>query len=280
MMNERNDMHAVNMAQKEYYNQRCTAYRTHERPMSVGFATHWWWKLRDSIGATTRAIGVERDVRDLHKRWLGDIRHAAVLDLGCFTGNPLSLWLAEQAQSYRGVDLSEAAIAELNNKLSGLNKNDAMAVACDILENKFPDHYFDVIYAKSVMHHFKVIGRLCHELNRILKPGGIIISDDPLQTEPINRIARIIYRPFQDDRDWEWPFSAKTIRELGKYFLIEEIQGTRGLTKLAIPFLFFPIFRSLGTNVGRWGWRIDKKYGKSLSYLYVCWNVTILMRKR
>jgi len=48
------------------------------------------------------------------------VAEAKVLDLGCGTGNPLSLWLAERAKEYVAIDLSESRI-EILSDTSGLN---------------------------------------------------------------------------------------------------------------------------------------------------------------
>lgn len=269
---------ATNNTQREYYNERYEAYQNDAQVPSAGLATKLWWNLRDSIYEAEAMIGIEHDITELHKRWLGDITQSTVLDLGCFTGNPLSMWLAERSARYRGFDLSEKAVTHLNKKLCDMNGKDASAIAGDILDNDFPDGYFDIVYAKSVLHHFNDIAALCSELTRMLKPGGIVVSDDPLQIEPINRMARAVYRPFQSDRSWEWPFTTKTLSILEEYFEIVQIQGTHGLTRLALPLLFVPVTKNIGVNVGRWGWRLDKRFGKSRKYLYVCWNVTMMLR--
>lgn len=275
------DMLILNTEQKAYYEARYDAYQTHDEELShASWFTNLWWRARAPIADADRQIGVDDDVQGLHERWLGDLGQRAVLDLGCFTGNPLSLRLAERAASYRGVDLSEKAVSALNRKIALLNRDDAKAIAVDILDNDFPDACFDVIYAKSVLHHFADLDVLCKELERILKPGGTIISDDPLQTEPLNRIARSIYRPFQSDRDWEWPFTRKTLRTFQTYFDFEDMQGVRGFTRLALPFFLMPYLRNVGVRIGKWGWMLDKKLARSPNlFLYMCWNVTILMRK-
>lgn len=280
-MTTRQDILALNKQQKRYYEARYDAYQAHHDDLSsASWFTNLWWRARESIAEADNKIGIDKDILELHKHWLGDIGDRSILDFGCFTGNPLSLWLAKHAAKYRGIDLSEKAIAELNGKLALLDRPDAAASCTDILNNKFPDSYFDVIYAKSVLHHFSDISIICEELNRLLKPGGIVISDDPIQTEPINRIARVIYRPFQSDRDWEWPFTRKTIKTFQVFFEIRDMQGFRGFSRLALPFFFLPQLRQVGVQIGKWGWKLDRKMARSQNlFLFFCWNITFLMKK-
>ena len=39
--------------------------------------------------------------------------------------------------------------------------------------------------------------------------------------DPKIKFVRMLYRPFQSDKDWEWPFNRKSVRDLEKYFTIE-----------------------------------------------------------
>lgn len=62
---------------------------------------------------------MQQQTYDLHKAWFGDLSGKKVLDLGCFAGNHLSVYLAQNAREYIGVDLSEAGILKLNKKAGG-----------------------------------------------------------------------------------------------------------------------------------------------------------------
>jgi SAM-dependent methyltransferase len=127
-------------------------------------------------------------------------------------------------------------------------------------------------YAKSVPHHFSDLGTLCQELDRLLKPGGIIISDDPLQTEPCNRLARLVYRPFQTRR---------SIRTFHNRLEIVDMQGVWGVSELALPFSLLPFGRGIIAPLGRWGLRVDHARARLPGpFLYYCRNVTMMLRKR
>lgn len=103
--------------------------------------------------------------------------------------------------------MSETAIIELNQKLRENNFDNAKAIVCDILSEDFKEKDFDIIYAKSVFHHFEHIDVFLKRVHSLLKPGAKVITFNPLQNSLLVLMARSAYRPFQSDRHWEWPFT-------------------------------------------------------------------------
>ena len=178
---------------------------------------------------------------DLHKSWMGDLSSKKVLDLGCLRGNALSLYIAKNARHYIGIDLSDVATAELQHKLDAQNSPNAQALAVDFLSDDFAEKDFDIIYAFGVLHHFENFDLLMNRLVEKLKPGGVVISFDPLETSPPVRLMRRLYRPFQQDKDWEWPFSSKSFSHLERYFEIEELRGVLGKSKYGLLLHVLPL---------------------------------------
>ena len=82
----------------------------------------------------------------------------------------------------------------------------------DLFSKDFNDKDFDLIYAYGVLHHFKDFDLLLNKLNDILSPNGEIVCLDPLETSFPIWLLRKIYRPFQSDSNWEWPFTRKKIK--------------------------------------------------------------------
>ena len=80
-----------------------------------------------------------------------------------------------------GLDLSAKAIGKLRRKLDEIPG--AEAKAADFLAEDYRER-FDVIYAHGVLHHFRDFEVLCAELHKALRPGGVVISIDPLQSDP------------------------------------------------------------------------------------------------
>lgn len=276
-------MLTINRQQKDFYESRFDASRagTRHQERAANTTTNWWSALRHTVMQLRAQTGTDAQLEELHRTWLTpELPGAHVLDLGCFSGNPLSLWIAERAERYTGVDLSEQAIAELNDKLTerGLAPH-AQAVAQDFLANDYPDHSFDLVYARSVLHHFQDISVVLREIQRVLRPGGLVITFDPLATEPFNRFARAVYRPFQTDRSWEWPFTRKTLYTIVKSFTVEAISGYGGMSKSAYPFLAFPPTQRVGQRVSRWATAYDARHTNHLGLpLYLCWGVTFRLR--
>mgnify|MGYP006425815439 CR=1 FL=1 len=269
----------LNQRQKAYYESRFQA--AGEDEAAANRVTNLWTRLRRRIQCNDLRIGIREAIQADHRGWLGDVSGTRVLDLGCFTGNELSLWLASQADEYVGMDLSEQAAAELQRKLdTEVASANARAVADDVLAGTLPAGHFDIVYAYSVLHHFRDTTMVLEELDRLLKPGGLVVSVDPLATEPLNRLARTLYRPFQSDSDWEWPFTYATFRALRRYFRIDRVQGYRGLSMLSLPLAALPFTGGLARRVGQAGVRMERRFANRTGpALWMCWIVSTRLIK-
>lgn len=259
----------TNIRQKEFYNTK-----------KKNFATKIWSSLREkTLKKIRKNIGILDQSYDLHKVWFGDLSNKKVLDLGCFQGNSLSLVLAENAKEYIGVDLSDVAIAKLNTKLAHIPT--AKAVAVDFLADDFKDKDFDLIYAYGVLHHFQSVPVLINKLNEKLAANGEIISYDPLETSLPIKIIRTLYRPFQSDADWEWPFTKKTYFQFHNAFSIIERRGLLGKTKWFFLLNFVPMSEEKRMSLGKKWHNDDWENSKtSNATLFACMHLTMLMKKK
>ncbi|MEC4004391.1 class I SAM-dependent methyltransferase [Flavobacterium sp. SUN052] len=259
----------TNIKQKEFYNTKKT-----------NFATKMWYSLREkTLKNIRRNIGILDESYDLHKKWFGDLSNKKVLDLGCFAGNSLSMHLAENSKQYIGIDLSDIAIAKLNERL--VNIDSAKALAVDFLSDEFAEKDFDIIYAYGVLHHFPSVDVLINRLNEKLATNGVVISYDPLETSIPIKIIRTIYRPFQTDAAWEWPFTKKTFFKYQKAFNIEERRGLLGKSKWFFLLGMLPISEEKSIAIGKkWHKEDWEKSATSVSKLFSCMHVTMLMRKK
>ncbi len=96
------------------------------------------------------------------------------------------------------------------------------------------------------------------------------------------KIMRVMYRPFQSDKDWEWPFTKKTYSKFAKTFKIVERHGLLGQAKWYfvmnfIPFLSDEKKQSIGKKWHKKDWDLS---AKSDSHLFKCMHLTMLMQKR
>jgi 2-polyprenyl-3-methyl-5-hydroxy-6-metoxy-1,4-benzoquinol methylase len=218
----------INKEQKAFYNQESAFAKPN-------FFSRAWRNFRNGpLNSYQKTYNLRARMYQMHKDWMGDLSQKKVLDLGCLRGNALSLFLAENAKEYVGIDLSDIATQDLQNKMDSLGYSNARAVAVDFLSDDFKDKNFDIIYAFGVLHHFENFDVLMERLVEKLKPNGEVISFDPLETSLPVVILRKLYRPFQQDKDWEWPFNKKTFTKISNYFEINELRGVLGKSKYGL----------------------------------------------
>jgi len=130
------------------------------------------------------------------------------------------------------------------------------------------------------LHHFENTKLLISKLNEKLSIGGEIISYDPLQTSIPIKILRYIYRPFQSDSDWEWPFTKKTLRLFELNFNVLEKRGILGYSKWILLFNVLPFKESYKLKIGKKYHRIDWDLSAiNNKKLYNCMHLTMRMRK-
>ncbi|HKV75919.1 MAG TPA: class I SAM-dependent methyltransferase [Gemmatimonadales bacterium] len=226
---KRGEMLAVNREQRRYY-ERATGSK---ESVANSLATNLWRRVRQRVFGALGSAGVPDSVRTLHRAWLGDISRRRLLDLGVGDGNLLSLELAEGAGRYTAIDLSQPRLDRFRERLTEAGILGAELLAVDFLSPEFTGCDYDVIYAMSVLHHFKHPDALLEVLHRRLSPTGQVVTYDPLEIWLPARLARSLYRPFQTDRAWEYPFTKRTLRIIQKYFDVTHVQGFYGRSKWA-----------------------------------------------
>lgn len=105
-------------------------------------------------------------------------RGAAVLDLGCGSGVPISVMLVQEGFGVHGVDASVAQVAAFRARLP------AARVACEPVEtSSFFDRNFDGVVAIGLMFLLSgdAQGALIRKVGRALKPGGRFLFTAPWQ---------------------------------------------------------------------------------------------------
>lgn len=259
----------LNKKQAEFYNSK-----------KKNVATQLWSKFRNgTLNKIKKAVGVQEQAYLKHKEWFGDLSKKKVLDLGCFSGNYWSMYLAEHSKEYLGIDLSDVAIAKLNDRLKAFPN--ASAKTIDFLSSSFLENEYDLIYAYGVLHHFENTQILIDKLNEKLAPNGQIISYDPLQTSFPIKLIRFLYRPFQTDAAWEWPFSKKVYFEYEAAFSIIQRHGLLGKSKWMAFISVFPFSEKWKTKLGqKWHKEDWEKSSRSDKVLFSCMHITMLMQKK
>lgn len=266
---QRAEMETVNLRQKAYYDE--TDGGSVSSLNSV--ATNLWRVLRQralvTISDEARAIPYQK-----HRAWLGDLSGKKVLDLGCGTGTMLTDHMARTAGAYHAIDLAEAQVSVLRERYGDLPN--AKFFAEDFLAETFAERDYDVIYAHSVFHHFRYMGPLFARLEDVLAPGGVIITLDPAQAWLPAQLFRALFRPFQTDADWEFPFGHAEMDDIEARFDVVEKMGVFGRAKWA--WILGMISRALGKRYGDALFRKDFAQNISDRQFRRCLVVSYLLR--
>ena len=126
------------------------------------------------LTSTVHASG--RDLQRLAER-LSAFPQASILDMGCGAGHA-SFTAAQNVKQVVAYDLSVQMldVVTLAAKEKGL---DNIAIRQGYAESlPFEDGTFDVVISRYSAHHWHDVGRALREVNRVLKPGGVVIVMD------------------------------------------------------------------------------------------------------
>ena len=135
---------------------------------------------------------------------------ADVLSYGCGLGEGLSS-LLPIAKSLDGIDISDAAIEQVRQKLGGPS---AAFHVMDAMNLDFPDRRFDLVFGSGIIHHLDV-ELACKEIHRVLKPGGRAIFWEPLGVNPIiNAYRHVTPNARTPDEHPLLPKDFRTMRKL------------------------------------------------------------------
>lgn len=178
-----------------------------------------------------------------------------ILNVGAGTG-PIEYFLnrygEKSAIDIISTDISKNAM--FNIKFYGLNEK---LVLCSAMKLPFKDSSFDGVIFSGVLHHLpkEDFITIIHEVQRVLKPKGILIAVEPLR----NNVRKLIRLIFPD----KWKnIHSKDEREL-EFSEIHNLElSICSLDTICIkPIGFFiDIFLNL---------KINKKWEIIISYLYI-----------
>lgn len=125
---------------------------------------------------------------------LGDLKDKRILDIGCGQGDT-SVFLALQGARVCAIDVADKMV-ELTEALAQVHKVDdrVEGQAVRVEDMKYPDEYFDLIFADGVLHHLDM-PLAVPNLVRVMKKGGRGIFLEPQK----GSIFSEIYRHFAKD---------------------------------------------------------------------------------
>lgn len=221
---------------------------------------------------------------------LGNIKDKKILELGCGAGEA-SVYLAKKGADVTATDISGGMLDVVQNvaKKHGVN---VRTVKCNSHQMPFADGSFDVVYAANVLHHVNIKDTL-QEVRRVLKPGGIFVSWDPLAHNPLINIYRKMASGVRTVD--EHPLKVNDIDLFRKIFSRVEYGATWLFTQLI--FIKFYLIDRVSPNKERY-WKKILKEHKKLERAYFslekmdtlllrifpflkryCWNIVIFSVK-
>lgn len=221
---------------------------------------------------------------------LGELRGKKILELGCGAGEG-SVYFAKRGAEVTATDLS-AGMLQLAEKVARRHGVSLATRQCAAAPLPFPDATFDIVYAANLLHHVDIEPTLA-EVARVLRPGGVFASWDPLAHNPLIKVyrhlatevrthdehplrmsdLRLFRRLFAEVRhETTWFF---TLLIFVRFFLIERVHPNRERywKKILLEHRRLePQYRLLE----RW----DRIVLKLLPFLRrFCWNIVIVARK-
>jgi len=102
-------------------------------------------------------------------------RYSEVLDVGIGTGR-LAVPFARHGYRVVGVDISEAMLARLRRRRSGLPVGRVQAIRADATCLPFADGSFDLAYWVHVLHLIPRWKTAVDETLRVTRPGGVLLN--------------------------------------------------------------------------------------------------------
>lgn len=167
-----------------------------------------------------------------------------ILDIGCANGD-FSEPLVKKGYDCYGLELMDEAIKESADK--------GIKVIKGSFIEKFPynNNLFDIVFAGEVIEHTTNDDKFLQEINRVLKPGGLIVLTTPNLVSFGNRLLilfgklpRFAYAEFHY-RIYNQELIKKKIRNTG--FKITKIESSYVLVSTFFNKFFGLLGESLGT---------------------------------
>jgi len=109
------------------------------------------------------------------KKYSNTKKKTTVLDIGCGTGEMITLPIAEEGYNVTGIDIDEKSIKKAKEK----NIYSNTSFICGDLKNNLPEKKFDIIICSEVLEHLTNPGETLNELRRLMKKDSLLIITIP-----------------------------------------------------------------------------------------------------
>ncbi|MHC4945685.1 MAG: class I SAM-dependent methyltransferase [Planctomycetota bacterium] len=144
-----------------------------------------------------------------------------VLDLGCGTGVMIDA-LAARFGTILGLDASLEMMSGVDRTPRMKLKKPVHLIMGDVESLPFAEGAMDRIVCRSILHHAESVDKALAEVYRVLKPGGRVAIAEPMNDNPLLRLARWIVRHGKSygkihtiDKGFVTPDLMKRIRNAG-----------------------------------------------------------------
>jgi 2-polyprenyl-3-methyl-5-hydroxy-6-metoxy-1,4-benzoquinol methylase len=188
------------------------------------------------------------------------IKGKKFLEIGCGFGE-FSVYMAKQGAVVTASDLSSGML-DVAKRLAAKHGVAIETCKCPSDETPFADRSFDIVYCGNLLHHVSV-EKTTREIFRVLKPGGVFVSQDPIAYNPVINVYRKMANKVRTED--EHPLGGKDIKLMKKFFPDSSFK-TFWLFTLAI-FLKFYLVDGIHPNDERYWKKIITDYER-LTPLY------------
>ncbi len=211
--------------------------------------------------------------------FLADLQGKSVLFYGSGAHFSLLQKLCQKGANVIAIDISPNTVKIMNNAILSNNLQDhAQALVMDCEALSFKSRAFDIVIARSIIHHLDIDLAL-NEINRVLKDGsGKFAAIEPLGTNFVINIYRFL-TPASRTED-ERPLSTHDLKKIKNRFDIRQYKFLYCLTILSYlqRMVFGDRFFSITFNFLHY---IDQKILLKIPLAhYLFWDILILATKK
>jgi SAM-dependent methyltransferase len=159
-------------------------------------------RVREAFEAPTALES--RCILRLLRQLPGGLLGKDLLDLGCGLGESAAYFALEGAR-VTAADLSGGMLA-IARRVASLHGQPLRAAALSAERLPFADASFDVVHVANTIHHLQDRERFFAEAARVLRPGGLFASWDPLAYNPLINLYRRMASAVrtEDERPLRW----------------------------------------------------------------------------
>ncbi len=139
-----------------------------------------------------------------------DLTGKVVLDAGCGSGYSTELIARRfHPEELIAFDIMPQQVERARQR--GLSANVFVA---DVTDTGLPSARFDAVFVFGILHHVPEWRRGLEEIQRLLKPGGILLIEEP-DRKALDDAERYLRIRHPRDARFEWPVLVKALEESG-----------------------------------------------------------------